>query len=58
MKNKNKQNNNTTEAQQVLIANLKKQLSSKRSQYQDMIYRAAILDVANSKVKDENPLRL
>lgn len=59
MKNKNKRdNNNTTDAQQILIANLKKQLSSKRDQYQDMIYRAAILEVANDKVKDKNPLGL
>jgi len=41
---------NKTNAQQVLINNLRKQLELKRDTYTDMIYRAAILEVAESKI--------
>lgn len=37
------------EAQQVLINNLKKQLSEKREYYSDMIYQYAIQKVLNEK---------
>lgn len=47
MNNKNNKNN---VAQQKLIANLKKQLANKRDTYNDMIYRAAILQVVNDKI--------
>lgn len=39
--------NKTEDSQQVLINNLKKQLANKRSQYTDMVYRAAIIEIAN-----------
>jgi hypothetical protein len=45
---KNTINNN--KAQQVLINNLKNQLNSKRDRYNEMIYRAAILEVVNEKI--------
>lgn len=41
--------NNNKHAQQVLINNLKKKLNSKRDTYNDMIYRSAILQIANEK---------
>lgn len=43
------QNNSKVDAQQVLINNLKKKLEQKRDSYNDMIYRAAILQIANEK---------
>lgn len=45
----NNKNNNKVDAQQVLINNLKKKLEQKRDSYNDMIYRAAILQIANEK---------
>jgi hypothetical protein len=42
--------NKEQKAQQILINNLKKQLANKRDSYNDMIYRAAILEVAESKI--------
>lgn len=42
--------NNNNKAQQVLINNLKNQLNSKRDRYNEMIYRAAILEVVNEKI--------
>jgi hypothetical protein len=41
---------NKTNAQQVLINNLRKQLELKRDTYTDMIYRAAILKIVNEKI--------
>ena len=41
--------NNNDESQQVLINNLKKQLSQRRNKYNDMIYRAALLEIVNEK---------
>jgi len=41
---------NKTNAQQVLINNLRKQLELKRDTYTEMVYRAAILEVAESKI--------
>lgn len=41
---------NKTNAQQVLINNLRKQLANKRDTYTEMVYRAAILEVAESKI--------
>lgn len=46
---KNQNSNNKVDAQQVLINNLKKKLEQKRDSYNDMIYRAAILQIANEK---------
>lgn len=48
MKNQNS-NNNKVNAQQVLINNLKKKLVTKRDEYNEMIYRTAILQIANEK---------
>ena len=39
--------NNNKHAQQVLINNLKNQLANKRDSYNEMIYRAAIISVAD-----------
>jgi hypothetical protein len=41
--------NNNDESQQVLINNLKKQLNQRRNKYNDMIYRAALLEIVNEK---------
>ena len=41
--------NNNAESQQVLINNLKKQLNQRRNKYNDMIYRAALLEIVNEK---------
>ena len=41
-------------AQQILIDNLRKQLVEKRDKYNDMIYRAAILKIANEKIPVTN----
>jgi hypothetical protein len=49
MKKDNTINNNDDESQQVLINNLKKQLSQRRNKYNDMIYRAALLEIVNEK---------
>ena len=47
----NKSNNkNNKDAQQVLIDNLRKQLANKRDSYNEMIYRAAILQIVNEKI--------
>lgn len=45
---KNNKNNNDV-AQQKLIDNLKKQLANKRDIYNEMIYRAAIIQVVDEK---------
>lgn len=50
----NNKNNNKVDAQQVLINNLKKKLEQKRDSYNDMIYRAAILQIANEKFPVNN----
>jgi hypothetical protein len=46
--------NKEQKAQQTLIDNLKKQLANKRDSYNDMIYRAAILKIANEKIPVTN----
>lgn len=46
--------NNKDNARQVLINNLKKQLNSKRDTYNEMIYRSAILQIANEKFPINN----
>jgi len=48
MKKDNTINNNDV-SQQVLINNLKKQLNQRRNKYNDMIYRAALLEIVNEK---------
>lgn len=45
-----KVNNNNKHAQQVLINNLKNQLAEKKDNYNEMIYRAAIMSVVNEKI--------
>jgi len=42
--------NKEQKAQQTLINNLKKQLATKRDSYNDMTYRAAILQIVNEKI--------
>lgn len=52
--NKSNTNNKEQKAQQILIDNLRKQLVEKRDKYNDMIYHAAILKIANEKIPVTN----
>ena len=51
---KDNNNNKKQDSQQVLIKNLKNQLNSKRDRYSEMLYRAAILTIANEKIPVSN----